>query len=286
MPWPVAYALADLIFFITCHVWGYRRKIIEKNLRESFPEVTESQLKSIAKQFYRNFADQIVETLKTARMSAAEMKARMTFNPADIEKLDKIVDEGRPTVAYFSHCFNWEWGASMPLWSRHFGDRNVLFSQIYRPLRNATVDGLMLEQRARFGSLSLPKKRAFMDLLRARRDGRPSITGFMSDQHPSTGDPGHIMTFMNHPTAIISGTETVARRLNAHVVYWDIRKVSRGHYHIDMVELTDDPASLPEGELTRRYAAELEKTISRDPALWLWSHNRWKHPVTLTEKEK
>lgn len=283
MPWWMAYGMADVIYFVTCHVWGYRRRIIERNLRASFPEMTDKELKATVRRFYRNLADQIAETLKTSRMSAATMRRRMTFNPDDIRRLDSVADSGRPTVAYFSHCFNWEWAASMPLWSRHRDDPRTIFAQIYRPLRNKVIDRMMLRQRGRFGSVSFPKKTAFLDLLRARRDGKVSITGFMSDQHPSAGDPGHIMTFLNHPTAMISGTETVARRLNAHVVYWDISKTSRGHYHIDMVELTDDPASLPDGELTRRYASALEKTIRRDPAIWLWSHNRWKRPVTLTD---
>ena len=60
----------------------------------------------------------------------------------------------------------------------------------------------------------------------------------MSDQKPSHGDQGHITCFLNHPTAFITGTETVARRLDAAVVYWDMRKTSRGRYHIDMKLIT------------------------------------------------
>ena len=281
MPWWMAYGVADFICFIMCHVWGYRRRIIKRNLRVSFPDMTDHELRRTLRRFYRNFADQIIETLKASRMSASTMRRRMTFNPADIERLDSIAATGRPTVAYFSHCFNWEWAASMPLWSRRNTGADTVFCQIYRPLRNKVIDRMMLRQRGRFSAVSLPKKTAFLDLLRFRRDGKVWVTGFMSDQHPSAGDPGHLMTFLNHPTAMISGTETVARRTGAYVVYWDITKSSRGHYHIDMIELADDPAALPEGELTRRYARALENTIRRDPAIWLWSHNRWKRPVTL-----
>ena len=78
---------------------------------------------------------------------------------------------------------------------------------------------------------------------------------------------------------MISGTETVARRMDALVVYWDMSKPSRGHYHIDTVVITDAPKTLAEGEITRRYAALLEQSIRRQPPIWLWSHNRWKNPV-------
>ena len=56
-----------------------------------------------------------------------------------------------------------------------------------------------------------------------------------------------------HPTAFITGTETVARRLDAAVVYWDMRKTSRGRYHIDMKLITYAPNQLPQGAITDRY---------------------------------
>lgn len=37
-------------------------------------------------------------------------------------------------------------------------------------------------------------------------------------------------------------------------------------------------------ELTERYAGVLERTIERNPAIWLWSHKRWRNPVTLPQK--
>ena len=112
------------------------------------------------------------------------------------------------------------------------------------------------------------------------------MTGFMSDQKPSHGDTIHVVRFLNHPTAIITGTETVARRLDAAVVYWDMRKVCRGHYSIRTVLITDTPTQLPEYAITDRYASLLQQTIKADPAIWLWSHKRWKHPVTFADNGK
>ncbi|MBQ1953810.1 MAG: hypothetical protein II361_05145, partial [Alistipes sp.] len=31
------------------------------------------------------------------------------------------------------------------------------------------------------------------------------------------------------------------------------------------------------GEITRRYAKMLEAEIVANPAMWMWSHRRWKH---------
>jgi KDO2-lipid IV(A) lauroyltransferase len=53
--------------------------------------------------------------------------------------------------------------------------------------------------------------------------------------------------------------------------------VKRGYYTLELVLLTEDPASMPQGEITRLYAHHLEETIKLEPAYWLWSHKRWKH---------
>ena len=71
----------------------------------------------------------------------------------------------------------------------------------------------------------------------------------------------------------------MARRLDAAVVYFDISKLRRGYYHVDVRLITEHPRELPEHALTDRYASLLTATIRRNPSIWLWSHNRWKHPV-------
>jgi KDO2-lipid IV(A) lauroyltransferase len=89
--------------------------------------------------------------------------------------------------------------------------------------------------------------------------------------------------FLNQPTAFISGTETLARRLDMGVAYIDMYKPRRGHYRVVFRLLSDNIAETKPGEITECYARLLEETITRDPALWLWSHKRWKIPVTLPQ---
>lgn len=40
--------------------------------------------------------------------------------------------------------------------------------------------------------------------------------------------------------------------------------------------MTLHPKEYPDYELTDMYARMLEEMIQREPAYWLWSHNRWK----------
>ena len=277
LPFWALYLLSDLTYTLLYYIVRYRRPLVDKNLRESFPGMSAGELAAVRRRFYLNFSDYIFETAKLLHVSDAQMRRLMTFTGVDLT--DAALREGRPVVVYFSHCGNWEWVPSFTLWSGLQPGREAEFCQIYRPLRNRRMDALMLKLRSRFGSVSLAKNMAFLDLMRYRKRGIPTITGFMSDQKPSHGDQGVVVDFLHHPTAMISGTETVARRMDALVVYWDMSKPSRGHYHIDTVVITDAPKTLAEGEITRRYAALLEQSIRRQPPIWLWSHNRWKNPV-------
>ena len=278
MPLWVLYRLSDILFVILLAT-GYRRKVVRHNLAASFPAKSERELRRIERQFYRNFADYIVETVKLLHISDKEMRRRMVFDGVEIA--DEYLREGRAVVAYFSHMGNWEWASSFPLWSALRDNADVAFCQIYRPLRNQWFDRLMLKIRSRFGARSLPKQTAFLDLLRLRKQGKATITGFMSDQKPSHGDPGHVTMFLNHPTAFITGTATVARRMKAPVLYWQMTKPSRGHYRVAIRLITPDASALTEASLTATYASLLEADINASPSLWLWTHKRWKRPVTL-----
>ena len=279
MPFWVLYGIADFIFVLVYYVVRYRRKIVAKNMRESFPDYSDKELKATERKFYRNFADYIVETIKLNHISDEEIKRRMVFKNIDV--IDRLFDEKQSITAYFSHCGNWEWVPSITLWSRHTTGKDVEFCQVYRPLKNKWYDEYMLRLRSRFNSLSFNKKNVLRDLLLLRRREMPSITGFMSDQKPSKGDESHIVKFLNHPSAVITGTEQVARKLDMAVVYFDMHKLSRGHYELEVKLITDNTSTMKPMAITDTYVTLLEETIKRNPSIWLWTHNRWKHKVEL-----
>ncbi len=283
LPLGALYVISDGVALLLRHVFRYRRKVVRKNLAESFPDKSAAELRDIERRFYRNFADYIFETVKLLHISDKEMSRRMVFE--NIELVDRLLGEGRSIAVYFSHCGNWEWAPSITLHTAFPPDHGAVYGQVYRPLRNRWFDAMMLRIRSRFGSHSYPKKTVLRDLIKEKRTGLPAMVGFMSDQKPSHGDTIHVVSFLNHPTAVITGTETLARRLDMAAIYWDMEKVSRGHYKITNRLISDRLADEPQYSITDRYAAMLEKTIMRDPAVWLWSHKRWKHKVTFADDE-
>lgn len=277
LPLGVLYLLSDLAFVLVYHVARYRRAVVDDNLAKCFPDKPQTERDGIRRRFYRNFCDTFVEAVKILHISDEEISRRMEF--VNLSLIDDLLAQGKSVAVYFSHCGNWEWAPSMTLHtSTHIG---VKYCQVYRPLRNHAFDSLMLAIRSRFGSLSFSKSTVFRDLVVLKRKGLLSVTGFMSDQKPSHNDPTVVTMFLNRPTAFISGTETLARRMEMAVIYWDMEKLGRGHYRITSRLLDDGSHTGEPGSLTKNYAAMLQETIERDPAIWLWTHKRWKIPVTM-----
>ena len=75
----------------------------------------------------------------------------------------------------------------------------------------------------------------------------------------------------------MTGTEKVAKHYGFEVWYLDVRRVKRGYYEAEFIPMHENPQSLPDFELTALYFRHLEQTILRQPELYLWTHNRFKH---------
>ena len=60
------------------------------------------------------------------------------------------------------------------------------------------------------------------------------------------------------------------------VFYLYITREKRGYYHVVMKTIAAQPKETAEGEITTAYAHVLEQNITEQPAMWLWTHDRFK----------
>jgi len=270
LPLRVLYVLSDVLFFFVFYVMHYRRRTVWVNLVTSFPEKAEEDKEDIERRFYRWFCDYLVETLKMFSMSEKQMRRRMRFEGMD--ELNALMSQGRSVTVYLGHYCNWEWVSSLPL---HIPSQHIA-AQLYHPLESALADRLFLYARGRYHAHSLEMKEAFQILAHWKKEGKASITGYISDQVPGFSSMHYWPTFLNHETPTYTGAERIARVLDTAVYYFDIYRPRRGYYVARPVLLCTDTKGEPKFSLTERYYRLLEQSIQRAPAFWLWSHNRWK----------
>lgn len=117
-----------------------------------------------------------------------------------------------------------------------------------------------------------------------KRDQKQMLIGFMSDQTPSIANIHYWTEFLNQDTPVFTGVERIAKQTGFAVTYLDIQKVKRGYYKGTVKLISRTPSQDPEFSITEKYIREMEKTILRDPAYWLWTHKRWKRSRQEVEK--
>lgn len=270
LPMSLLYILSDGLFFLLYHVFQYRRKVTIENLQLSFSEKPAKELEAIAKKYYRNLCDSIVETIKLFSISKTALNKRVQCN---WEVFDEMTQQNRNGQAYMSHQFNWEWATVLCNWR---APRR--FTGLYMPLTQVAFDKLYLKLRGRSGTQLIRVQDMQKEM--GHIQNQEILWGFIADQNPS--DPKRVSwnDFMNRKTAFFKGPEFVARRYNNIVYFGEIVKLRRGYYEIKLKLAFDNPRNTIEGEITEAYVRHLEQSIKRQPENWVWSHRRWKHQFT------
>ena len=206
LPLRVHYIISDFIYLVVYHLVGYRVKLVRKNLADSFPEKSETELRQIERDFYRWFCDYLVETVKLLTISEKELKRRMVFKGTEI--VDEVVESGQSCAAYLGHYCNWEWITSLPLWV----SPKAQCGQIYHVLENSEFDRLFLNIRQRMGAVCIPMAETLRRLAEYRQKQQPVVIGYISDQVPFGDNTHHWLDFLNHDTPVLTGTERLERR--------------------------------------------------------------------------
>lgn len=273
LPFRILYMLSDFNYLLMYHVGRYRRKVVRENLEKSFPEKTEAERLQIERKFYRYLSDYMLEDLKLLHMSAEDLCQRMIYK--NTEQYLELTEKYGGIIVMIPHYANYEWLIGMGAVMKP-GDVPV---QVYKPLKDKYLNELFKQIRSRFGGYNIPKHSTAREIIKLKREGKNMVVGLITDQWPS-GDR-YWTTFLGQETAFLNGAERIAKMMNFPVFYCELTKTRRGYCEAEFKLMTEAPKETVEGEITDMFAYELEQTIRREPAYWLWSHKRWK----FTKKE-
>jgi KDO2-lipid IV(A) lauroyltransferase len=237
------------------------------NLAIAFPEKTEKERAKIAEDFYHNFLDTFIETVKFLSISDKEFSKRITGN---FEIFEELYKSGQNVQVHSGHFFNWEYmNWAMPKYTPY------PFIGVYKEISNKGVDKLILDLRQRYHSIMLSSydfKTRFHELAK----GRFSL-GLYADQNPPNTYQAFWLPFFGKLAPFVAGPEKSARVNNTAVVFVHHYRTKRGYYQADFTLVTTQPKDFGRGELTKIYVQWLQDCIRKKPSNYLWSHRRWKH---------
>ena len=282
LPLFVLYRFSDLMYLLFITIIPYRKKTIEENILHSFPDFSKDKRNKLKRDFYRHFADLLIEGIKNLSISKVELEKRMIIQNPEIMK--DLFDRKKNVILVSGHFNNWEWlitAQSFLIEHQAFG--------IGMPLTSQFWDKKLMERRSRFGMKVIHSKNYKTELAAYTKEPFAVLT--LADQAPSDSNKSYWMEFLNQTTPISFGTEFMANEFDLAVVYFTIHKIKRGYYSIELKLLSDKPKILNHGYLTSEYTSLLEKEIVLNPSQWLWSHKRWKRAIpdnleTLKKQQK
>lgn len=277
LPLRILYWLSDFIFVILYFVVGYRKKVVFQNLKNSFPEKSDSELKIIRKKFYHNFCDYLVETLKSFTITSHELRVRVQYLNQDI--FHEAKSENKNVILLAGHIFNWEWFnafATVVPQEKSF--------PVYRKVQSSFWEQKVKEIRNRFGNHALEAKEVIRHIFKNTNDGN-SVYMFVADQTPHSSEVTYGLEFLHQKTPAFVGYDKLSTRMDLVFVYCEMKKVKRGYYQINYHRIYPDGEKFQEYEVVRKFHKMLETTINKRPDNYLWSHRRWKYQDSIKVME-
>jgi KDO2-lipid IV(A) lauroyltransferase len=267
VPLSIWYPVARFLAWMSWRVVPYRRHVVLANLKASFPEWSDEQRELVIRDYYRGFADMLVEVMRSLRLTPAELERRVTLRNPQLVR-DEIA-RGKPVLLVAAHQANWEWmllGLSTQL--------GIPVDAAYKPLVDNWAEIEMRKLRSRFGARLIPAQELLGDIIKQRN--APRVIAMVADQEPVTSERKQWLRFLNRDTAFFLGPEEITRATRYAAFFLGLKRTARGHYEVQFVPLAAAGESLAPGEFTTRYAKLVEEQIHAAPADWPWSHKRWK----------
>lgn len=141
----------EVIYFLVYKCLRYRVRVVTENLRNSFPDRPEAELRRIRSAFYHNFPEIFISTVSQARMTddraaaaacGSGISTRCSPICADATRCSR-----RPISAAGSTIRFWRSTPATTMWRR-----------LYHPLENKVIDAVYLRLRRRRNIRLIPMK--------------------------------------------------------------------------------------------------------------------------------
>lgn len=240
------------------------RRRAMSSLRTAFPELSETERRSIADDMFRHLGMSLLEIAWLPNLDRAGLEATTVIE--GIEHFRAAHEAGKGVVLFTGHCGNWEWMAAT------IGLLGFPMNVVARELYDPRINDFVVASRARHGveTIGRGSGNAAREILATLRRGQ--ILGVLIDQ--SIKAENVEVDFFGAPAPTPVGPARLAIRAGASV----IAGFTERREGVQVIRFEpplqtgrdDDPV-----ELTRLMTQAIENQIRRVPSQWVWMHRRW-----------
>ena len=240
------------------------KKVIKDNLLKFDSSLTPEEISKISKEMWGNYGRILSEYPYISNFRKGDLDKYIT-----VENLDKLeeIKKSQPVVFVSAHFSNFE------LMAMAIEKAGVNLSAIYRPLNNKMVNSIMEPLRKKYICKNQIKKgiNGVRESLKFFKQG-VSIA-IMIDQRVSEGEK---INFFNHPAHTTTIPAQFVKKFGCKIQPVHIERYDKINFKITF----DDQILIRENSNENSISLELnkwlEKKIRKNPAQWIWSHDRWK----------
>lgn len=261
-------ALGTALGWVFGSVIRHRRRHALDALRQSYPEKTEREFRTIINGMYRNFGMNLAEILRLSGGAFDETNSRITIE--DEEIVEHALQRGKGVLILTAHFGNWDLLCMFTVKYKY------PLTIISKDLKNKTINDMWMQMRERFGVKIVPAHNSARESLRVLR--RNELLGFILDQNRPR-DAGIFVDFFGRPACTTPGLAIFSAQAQAPVVPVFIHRKPDGNHVLQVLPLIEPPPDREAETIrkaTQEYTKIIENQIRQHPEQWTWLHRRWK----------
>tara|TARA_B110000914_G_C15301990_1_gene371526 strand:- start:2 stop:697 length:696 start_codon:yes stop_codon:yes gene_type:complete len=229
------------------------------------PHLNQKEIKNIVSNMWKNYGRILSEYIFIKDFKRSIFKSNFNIEGQDI--LDQIKKDDKPVIFISGHFNNFE------LMAMHIDKSGINLAAVYRPLNNIFLNFIMERIRKNNICKNQIKKgiSGTKQLLSFFKKG--SSIALMIDQRVSQGIKSN---FFKQPAFTTTIPAQFVKKFKCKVVPIYIERVHNINFKLKIykpIEYSDDHTI---ESITLNLNEILEKMILKNPAQWIWSHNRWK----------
>lgn len=250
-----------------------RRKIVQRNLRACFPEMTDEQRARLCREHFESLGASIAETTLAWFGSLAFIRSIVEIR--GLENLRAALERGRGVIVFFNHFTNLE------LIAPALTSACPRFCGMFKKQRNPFINTIMTRGRGRSTARLFTHRdvRGMLQELAAN-----SVVWYASDQ--SFGGKGaELIPLLGQPAMTNTAISRIARSSRAVVLPSSCRRLpdDSGYVITLGAPLENFPSDDPAAD-TRRLSIRMDDYIREAPEQYWWIHKRFKgRPAELPD---
>ena len=249
----------------------FRKKTIaKKNILIAFPDLNENSINEMIERMWKNIGRIFGEYIHINKFSIMDLK-KIKIGFANKNNFEILKKNNKPVVFFSGHFANFE------LMAKCLQELGFNIGAIYRPLNNIFLNPIMEFIRKKYiCPIQIEKgSNGTKKLIKHISTNRP--LALMIDQRLSSSIR---VPFFNQPATTTTTPAQLAIKYDALLVPVFLKRLEKTNFEFFIEEpliinRTND-YDKDIFNITQSLNKKIEEFIKRDPAHWLWSHDRWK----------